>query len=70
MKEELSQINFDHDMQEVFELSNDRQKKSATELTKSKTTGNEKLGNTIFKGLKSFDEITRRNNQIFTKLTI
>ena len=69
MREKLSNRKFCEEMQEVFEPSVNQQKKSAEELKKSITTWNEKIGNTLLKRLENYDEITRRNHEVFTKLT-
>ena len=70
LKEKLSKQCFYHDLQKGSEISIFQQKKSADELTTSKTKEGEKFGNTILKGLQTYDEITQRNNENFSKLTI
>ena len=56
-------------MREVSEPSFDQHEKSVEESTKSIKTGNEKLGNTIPKGVDNYYEVTRRKKKILTKLT-
>ena len=57
--------NFLKDTQVFFEPTVDQQKKLATELTKSITTGSEKIG---LKGPDTYDDLTQRNNEDLNKL--
>ena len=68
MKEKQTKYFCYLDMQKTTEPSIDQQKKSVVELTKAITTGNEKIGNTILKVLKTYYEKTEDDFENSTKL--
>ena len=64
MKEKLRKQTFHHDMEKNIEPSTDLGKKSAEDIIKTITVGNENLGNTIHKAPEVFDDISQRKKNL------
>ena len=63
MKEKLIEQSFYHDTENVYEQLTDQKKRTTEEMAKAITTGNENLGNKIFK-VEDYDERPRRSNKV------